>query len=122
MVRRRSRRCRAEATLSLPLTRRHIIRSHLGQHGDAVRCYELALSTLRGAGGAAAAAASPSAPPCDSEHDLMAATARALYARGAKDMGAVLVMRVLRETNEKHPGALFEYGARNALAAMENAR
>ena len=41
----------------------------------------------------------------------MAATARALYAHGAKDVGAALVMRVLRESEEKHPAALLEYGA-----------
>jgi hypothetical protein len=83
----------------------------MGQHGDAVRCFELALTLQRASAARPAEAASAAArlPPADSEHDLMAAAARALYAHGAKDAGAALVMRVLRESDEKHPGALFEY-------------
>jgi hypothetical protein len=89
----------------------------MGQHGDAVRCFELALTLRRGSAarpGASDSASSSSAaearlPPADTEHDLMSAAARALYAHGAKDAGSSLVMRVLRESEEKHPGALFEY-------------
>ena len=87
----------------------------MGQPGDAVRVLELALTSrragARGADGAGAAGATPATPPLDSEHDIMAVTARALYAHGAKDAGASLVMRVLRESDEKHPAALLKYGA-----------
>jgi len=97
------------------LTRLALRRSALGQPGDAVRVLELALASrrggARGADGAGAGGATQATPACDSEHDIMAATARALYAHGAKDVGATLVMRVLRESDEKHPVALLEYGA-----------
>jgi len=86
-----------------------------------VRVLELALTSrragARGADGAGAAGATPATPPLDSEHDIMAVTARALYAHGAKDAGAALVMRVLRESEEKHPAALLEYGASPLFAA-----
>jgi hypothetical protein len=87
----------------------------MGQPGDAVRVLELALAArrggARGADGAGTEGATAATPALDSEHDIMAATARALYGHGAKDLGATLVMRVLRESDEKHPAALLEYGA-----------
>ena len=97
-------------------------RSCLGQPGDALRVLELALTSrragVRGADGAGAAGATAATPPLDSEHDIMAATARALYAHGAKDAAATLVMRILRESDEKHPAALLEYGAPPNLFAL----
>jgi len=84
-------------------------------HVGAGRCYEIALGALRAAAaarptqGSRASLAAAAAAHRASEHDLLVGQATALYGRGKREEGAALVMRVLSETDEKHPAALLQY-------------
>lgn len=93
------------------------------KHDDAHRCLQLALQALRAGsssarGGSRAALAAQAALSRSLEHDIQAEVAGALYARGERDAGASLVMRVLKESNEQHTGALMAY----AHVALEQGR